>query len=126
MAARAGKKKQEMVLPKGTEPGTALPFSAKSENWWAAPPASSEISANQGQENALYMIKTKGLPPGTITLDFASADHGWALVQKGGCNGDKIPGYRPDAVPLTCNLDTYLYITVDGGYQWSEVGLPGQ
>ena len=119
-------KKQEMVLPKGTEPGTALPFSAKSENWWAAPPASSEISANQGQENALYMIKTKGLPPGTITLDFASADHGWALVQKGGCNGDKIPGYRPDAVPLTCNLDTHLYITVDGGYQWSEVGLPGQ
>lgn len=74
-----------------------------------------------GMESQLSALD---LPAGVITLDFSDEQQGWALVQVGNCQGEKVPlgsAGRPMTEPLICQQFTRLISTMDGGLNWTEI-----
>jgi hypothetical protein len=64
-----------------------------------------------------------GLLPGTVTVDFFDPLHGWSIVQRGQCQGEKRPTSSA-ADPLECTQEWLLLATADGGLTWSEISPP--
>jgi len=114
---------REVALAPGSQPGSAVPFNLQAEVWHLTDPSVSGLTVfDEGQDaGAPTALETTGLPPGTVNLDFVSPELGWALVQENGCSGDKIPGYQPDPMPFTCEMETRLFRTEDGGLTWVEI-----
>jgi photosystem II stability/assembly factor-like uncharacterized protein len=112
------------TLPLDTEPGTALPFSVGNGDWWAASPDTSELIRSPGPENNFTNVTKTNLPTGIIKLDFLSEQVGWALVQDGVCQGDKTSlgqAIPAGVYPFECRLISRIFITQDGGLNWTEI-----
>ncbi|MFH1636276.1 MAG: glycoside hydrolase domain-containing protein [Chloroflexota bacterium] len=111
-------------LDPGSEPGQPLPFSLVNDKWWAAYPGNSGLHTSSGLDRYAMSIPAAGLPRGTLALDFVSGQTGWALVQDGTCQGDKIPPGQnppPGFAPHQCALRTRLFMTDDGGHVWRDI-----
>jgi photosystem II stability/assembly factor-like uncharacterized protein len=64
------------------------------------------------------------LPEGVLTLDMATNQLGWALVQDGICTGYKAKAGEslPHGLdPLRCETYSRLLKTTDGGNSWYEI-----
>jgi photosystem II stability/assembly factor-like uncharacterized protein len=107
------------------EPGIALAFSAGSDGgWWAATPDANLLSAGLDRQANPAPLASIGLPQGVIALEFVDKRVGWALAQAGICRGEKISpdqGTVPGGQSLSCNSQSYLVITRDGGRTWQEI-----
>jgi len=69
-------------------------------------------------------LAARGLPQGIAALDFISAQTGWAIVQTGSCQGEKISPHLEspfNASSLFCGSQTRLFMTQDGGDHWLEI-----
>ncbi|HEX9091131.1 MAG TPA: hypothetical protein VF831_06560, partial [Anaerolineales bacterium] len=61
---------------------------------------------------------TSPLPQNTILSGWQANGLGWAVTSEGTCSGEKsMPGF-------TCQLDTRLWQTQDGGLVWDNIALP--
>jgi photosystem II stability/assembly factor-like uncharacterized protein len=112
---------RDIELAPGFEPGEVLPFSLKDGRWWAATPDSKDLLTSANLRIEPDWASTTGLPPGVVELDFVTSEVGWALIQDNQCYGDKIPSDTPESIPFTCQSETRLFHTDDGGFQWDEI-----
>ena len=60
------------------------------------------------------------LPEDTLAFDFADAQHGWAAVQTGDCQGSKA---APGGTQLRCKQRWRLLATEDGGRTWRDISI---
>jgi photosystem II stability/assembly factor-like uncharacterized protein len=76
-------------------------------------------------EELLQSIRHQAnLPESTIQVAWLDANIGWALTQRGTCQGEKLPLWQaapPDAQPWHCSLQTQLWATANGGQTWVEI-----
>lgn len=106
-------------LPESMTGGKALSLEAVSAlHWWIN---SSGKLLEGGEEGG---FRESNLPADVIDLDFSNEKQGWALVQEGFCQGEKVPlgstGSR-GTVPLICLQTARLMGTVDGGKNWLDI-----
>lgn len=66
-------------------------------------------------------VAAGALPVNTVQSAFSDAQHGWALVQDGTCQGEKrSPAYEGE-ITLLCYQGSRLLATSDGGATWSDI-----
>jgi photosystem II stability/assembly factor-like uncharacterized protein len=65
-----------------------------------------------------YLLSQPHLPESTSSSGWQANGLGWAATSRGSCNGEKS---SPD---FSCQVNTALWQTQDGGETWQEVHLP--
>lgn len=68
------------------------------------------------------MFTPEKLPQGAISLGYTSQGYGWAVIQDGYCEGDKLASAN---APLRCEQRWQLLASDDYGYTWRAIELGG-
>jgi photosystem II stability/assembly factor-like uncharacterized protein len=107
------------------EPAMPLPFSVNDDgSWRAVSIGKGDLYTFTNHEQLADALPTIELPKGVTSLDFSSDLSGWALVQEGKCEGQKIPTVRLDETylePPICSQGSRLFSTDDGGRSWYDI-----
>jgi hypothetical protein len=84
-----------------------------------------EIISLPVRESKRAVSQTGGnLPDSAIFVDWYDQYTAWALSREGTCLGSKIPVGSPiirEEIPWQCQLQTQLWMTVDGGLTWQDI-----
>ncbi len=98
------------------QPGSALPVSqAGSAGILLAAPDQGKLVGFSGAAKSVEQVQAPSLPQGVVKLSFVNSDFGWAQVQNGACDS------LSDDQGKSCQLNSYLLMTQDGGRTWKNV-----
>ncbi len=72
----------------------------------------------QPDQNGIQLLSQASYPDNTIASGWQSRSLGWSITTSGTCDGEKTsPGF-------TCQVETSLWQTLDGGSLWNTLPLP--
>lgn len=110
------------------EPGSPPAFSAfsnaiRGQGWAAGTPDAGNLWLSQDASQKAAALASLGLPQGLVSLEFVDGQAGWASVQDGSCQGQKLLSatHPSGGAPFGCESRSRLFRSDDGGLTWLEI-----
>jgi photosystem II stability/assembly factor-like uncharacterized protein len=101
-----------VLSPEPAQQGVEIPSDVVDAlGWIAALPGGSRVFVTKDGGASWDEVAPNGLPAGIASIDFASAEIGWALVRAGRCAGFK----------TGCSVTSELIATTDAGQTWTTL-----
>jgi photosystem II stability/assembly factor-like uncharacterized protein len=106
-------------------PGSAIPLESLDHGqlFLASGGPAQIFSIEPGGMETLQLVETS-FPGQILAVDSAQPGSGWVMAQSGECTGNKqnLGESVPEGqVQFTCQMESHLYKTLDGGKSWTEI-----